>query len=130
MKWEYLRPTTVEVTTVRVRVPVNYGDEDMPYDFPGRKGDIWTVDIDIDTGKIQDWKGPAFDLYMKVVDGGSYYLFDEDRAWAQTLENEYVPHGLIPGEYGDYIHFDISEDGFIKHWPKEPDLSKFFEKDD
>lgn len=47
-----------------------------------------------------------------------------------TLENEYVPNGIVPGEYGDYIDLKINADGIITNWPKNPDCSKFFPEDE
>ena len=68
-------------------------------------------------------------LYCKVCDAGVYTLFDED---GQTIAIRagYVPHGIVPGEYGDYIDLKINEQGIITNWPKQPDASEFFEDDD
>jgi hypothetical protein len=114
------------VDTIRISVAVRYGDEDMPMDFPFRAGDMWTVDVDLATGKIKNWPGPAFDLYMKVCDEGAYYLFSNGQEVASIVE-DYVPNGVVPGEYGDYIDFKIAQDGTITNWPKVPDLSAFDE---
>lgn len=116
----------VEVKFVTVKVPVRYGEEDMPNDFPGRKGDIWEVTIELETGQILDWPGTevtGFD--MKVVDEGSYFLLDESKEVVVSLINGYVPNELIPGEYGDYIELQISETGKITNWPSQPSLSDF-----
>lgn len=111
--------TTIEVTVDRVRLdlPVHYDDEDMPFDFPFRENDKWRIEVDADTGRINNWPAnrPDFDLYMKVTDGGSYYLVDEDGEVFAKLENDYVPHYLIPGEYGDYVELKI-KGGVITNW--------------
>lgn len=109
---------TINVAAVRVVLPVKYGDEDMPYDFPFRKGEQWEIVIDMDTGKIRDWpQGLAYDLSMKVTDGGSYYLLDENDNVVASLQ-DYVPEP-IPGRYGDYVELEINADGTIDNW--DPD---------
>ena len=117
----------VDVKRVRMDVAVRYDDEDMPYDFPFRTNDMWLVTIDIDSGQIVDWpKGIAHDLYMKVTDNGSYYLMDDEGNTVASIEDNYVPNSLIPGEYGDYIDLKIDENGIIKNWPKKPSFEDFF----
>lgn len=122
----------VEVKFVTVRVHVRYGEEDMPNDFPGRKGDIWEVTIELETGQILDWPADAglrldwpgsFD--MKVVDEGSYFLLDENKKVVAYIEDGYVPNNLLPGEYGDYLNLEISVTGKITNWLKNPSLSEF-----
>lgn len=116
--WEEL-----EVDGIRCVLPVRYEEEDMPNDFPFREGDTWKVTLDLNTGKIRDWPGPAAEVHMKVVDMGCYYLLSGDRIVAK-LEEEYVP-GCIPEEYGDYVTFDIAADGTLKGW--KPRASEVFE---
>lgn len=107
---------TINVAAVRVVLPVKYGDEDMPYDFPFRKGEQWEIVIDVDTGKIRDWpQGLAYELSMKVTDGGSYYLLDEKGEVVAAREQSYVL-GMIPGSYGDYVLLHINPDGTIGNW--------------
>ncbi len=125
MKTEVWKKVEVEVCFVRVFVPVRYEEEDMPNDFPFRKGDMWDITIDIDTGKIVDWPGPAAHVEMKVTDGGSYYLLGPDKSVVKAIEQDYVPHGVAPGSYGDYIEMDIEEDGTITGY--RPNLDDFFQ---
>lgn len=115
----------VDIQSIEVILPVRYGDEDIPYDAPMRRGDMWQASIDIDTGVIYHWpQGKTLDMFMKVVDGGSYILRDgNDTIIAER--NDYVPHGIIPGEYGDYVDFKIDATGRITNWPKNIDLSAF-----
>ena len=61
---------------------------------------------------------------MKVVDMGTY------RAIVGEVVEDYVPHGVIPGEYGDYVDFDIDENGVITNWPKHPDIRQFLNQGD
>jgi hypothetical protein len=129
MKIKVKRPVEIEVFTVYVMLPVRHEDEDMPYDFPLRRGDIWEAFIDIDTGKISGWpEGRKGGFYMKVCDSGVYRLISPDGEI--TERNDYVPHGLIPGDYGDYVQFEINEQGIITNWPKTPDVSCFFQDEE
>ena len=127
MKIETLIRTEVDVATIRIQVAVRCDEEDIPNDFPLRKGDMWEATVDVDTGQIKDWpKGKSGDLQMKVCDSGTYTLFD--REGKQLSERQdYVPNGVVPGEYGDYIDLKINSDGIITNWPKEPDFDSFFE---
>ena len=127
MKTTVMRPVEVEIVAVKIHVAVRYGTDDMPMDFPGREGDMWRITVDIDTGKIDGWpKGVERDLYMKVCDDGSYYLLDGENRCVAGLENEYVPHGVVPGEFGDYIDLHIQPDGVIENWPTYPNVDEFF----
>lgn len=115
----------VDVQTIEIILPVRYDDEDIPYDAPKRQGDVWRAEIDIDTGMIHNWpQGETLDMYMKVNDSGTYILRDGDGSTI-AKHNDYVPHGIIPGEYGDYVHFKIDATGKITNWPKNIDLSGF-----
>lgn len=129
MKFTVTTPVEIDIDHVVIDVPVNGGDEEMPFDFPGRVGNYWAVLVDIATGQIAQWPQgtPACHLYMKVVDTGCYALYsaDSDIPLAD-LDEEPVPHGVIPGEYGDYIDLHIDENGVVTNWPKKPDVSEFF----
>lgn len=118
----------IDIRQVHVWLPVRFEDEDMPYDFPMRAGDEWAAYIDIETGVIQDWpKGKTGSFYLKVTDMGCYTLFGPDHEMLAE-RNDYVPHGVIPGEYGDYVDFEIDENGKITNWrkPQHLDFSAFF----
>ena len=129
MKVEVPIVKEVEITTVRLDVAVRYEEEQIPNDFPGRNGEMLTMHVDIDTGRIRHWPaGKTFDLHMKVCDCGTYRLLDAEGVVIAIIENDYVPHGVVPGSYGDYLEFDIGEDGVIKNWPTEPDVSSFFKR--
>lgn len=131
MKVTIQRPIEVEVINVRLKLPVRYQEEDMPNDFPLRKGDLWEAVISVDNGSIQGWpEGQSGSFYMKVCDEGTYTLLDERGAEIAAIKNDYVPNDLIPGEYGDYVHLEISEDGFVTNWPKSPQLDAFFDSDE
>ena len=115
-----------DIKTVKVDVAVRYDEEDIPNDFPLRDGDMWSAFIDIETGKIEGWPiGESGRLQMKVCDEGSYYLLDENRDCIKSIEEGYVPNGLIPGRYGDYIDLQINEQGIITNWKKNPSFEDF-----
>lgn len=116
MKIRLIEPVEYDVRFVKLDLPVDYDEEDMPNDFPFRNDDRWSVIVDADSGKILDWpQGFAYRLEMKVNDGGTYALLDEDKEEIASKEEDYVP-GWIPGEYGDYVDLDINKDGYIEHW--------------
>jgi len=128
MKIKIMVPKIIDIKTLRIEIPIYYKDEDIPYDFPLRKDDVWAADIDIDSGVIKNWPaGESRSMYVKVCDGGTYELLDDKGVSVAKLENEYVPHGLIPGDYGDYVDFSIAEDGRITNWDNMPCLVRFFE---
>jgi hypothetical protein len=128
MKHTIYVPQEIDIRYVVVTLPVRDGEEDIPADFPLRQGDKWQAVIDIDTGRIHDWPiGTAAELSMNVCDSGCYILWDAERREVARIE-DYVPHGLIPGKYGDYVDLKIDANGIIAHWPQEPDLSEFFPK--
>lgn len=119
----------IEIKTIRISLPVRYGEEDIPNDFPLRNRDMWIAEVNIDTGKINRWPDdPRFKkchLHMKVCDSGLYELFDDSGEQVAKL-SDYVPHRIVPGEYGDYVCLRI-ENGVITNWPKNPDVSAFFQ---
>lgn len=120
----------VDIKMVKIDVAVRYGDEDMRNDFPLRKGDMWSAIIDIDKKKILDWpQGIQGNFYMKICDEGSYFLLDAEGNTVASIENDYVPNSLLPGEYGDYLALDIDEEGIITNWKSSISFKDFFDYD-
>jgi hypothetical protein len=121
----------INVKTLKVEIAVRYGEEDIPNNFPLRKGDMWNATIDIDEGRVIDWpKGQKGYLNMKVSDEGTYMLYDANGTIVKALEQDYVPNKLLPGKYGDYIELCINENGLITNWYSQPSLSDFFEEEE
>ena len=128
MKAEILIKKTVEIKYVIVDIAVRYGVEDIPLDFPLRKDDRWKATIDIDNGKILEWTlGAKGHLHMKVCDEGTYHLVDVENNIVASIEEDYVPNDLIPGEYGDYIDLHINEYGTITNWYSKPSIDDFLD---
>lgn len=120
----------VEIGRVRIIVPVHYDDEQMPNEFPFRNGNSWNILVEIDTGKIINWpKGKDADVHLKVCDSGVYELLDINQFPLAKIDDGYVPHGVVPGSYGDYVEMTIV-DGIITNWPESPNVDAFFEKDE
>ena len=121
-------PTTkeVDIKYITIEIAVRYEEEDIPNDAPMRFGNMWKATVNIDTGKIEKWpQGQTLDLYMKVCDEGIYRLFDAD--WNElACIGGYVPHGVVPGQYGDYVELKINEFGVITNWPKAPTFDDFW----
>lgn len=120
--FRYIRKE-VDVHTVTIEVPVNYGEDDIPSDAPGRTGDKWRAVVLVDSGQIVDWPGGALKLHMKVRDEGRYTLRDEAGYVLGNVVEDYVPHGVVPGMHGDYIKLDIDETGVVKNWFSAKDLN-------
>lgn len=116
MKLTVMQPVEIEAVAIRIAVPINHGEEDIPADFPGRIADVWHATIDIDTGKVHKWPiGRVGECSMKVVDQGNYYLLNKAGKKLAEIEGDYVPD-CIPGSYGDYIEFNIDGDGIVNGW--------------
>lgn len=117
----------MNITGIRIVVPNRYGNEDIPDDFPGlnEHGTVLTLEWDV-TGKIHKWPvGRAAHLHMKVTDEGCYYLLNGQEVIMQMTQ-DYVPHSVVPGKYGDYVVFDIDSEGRICGY--KPDLEEISEE--
>lgn len=96
--------------------------------------DYWTLVIDINTGKVENWpKNYCISTWFKVCDDGLYQIVDKDGdvIWDSIeTENYYVPEFLKINDngYGDYINLDIDGNGYIKNWVEKaiPAIKKLF----
>ena len=136
MKFKVKRPVEIELKYITIGFPVDADDieEDNLADLIDPAQPNWLeFRVDIETGKIQDFRGDpdeSYDIYVKVVDQGSYSLIDSTGSVVAEIEENYVPHGVVPGDYGDYVRFSIhGGKGIITNWPKKPDISEFFPED-
>lgn len=92
----------------------------MPFMVKVKGEWYWIVNINLDEGYIVAWpKGITAKVYYKVCDDGVYTLVYNDYERIRW-ENIYVPSILdISGKsFGDYIEFEIDENGYIKDFPK------------
>lgn len=134
--------TEIDVAFLRIDVPVRYEEEGIPKDFPLRVPvdqlnqhsdyDRWQALVDVETGKLSEWPvGKTGRIHMKVCDEGNYTLYDANMNELADIEEDYVP-SFLPGEHcGDYIIFDIGEDGVIANWPtriSSTEINEFFKE--
>lgn len=139
MKTNVTRRVTqeIEIKTVEIEIPIDEIEEHEPPVPPNllanfKAGEVWRIQVNIDTGQILGWPDgvPAFRLYAKPRDGGSYRLLGADGAVLAAIEQNYVPNGVVPGDYGDYVDLNIAANGVITNWPAPPDPRAFFAADD
>lgn len=124
----------VELKFLRVVARARYyedatvnGVEDINGDLiPCKVGEYWCPIIDIENGVIKNWKqGVKAEVHYKVFNDGSYYLLDIECNTILSIETDYVPDIMCPGESnnGDYIIMNIDENGKINNW--KPTLQGF-----
>ena len=121
---------------IKIKLPI-YFDEDIPDNFPSTfifknsKEKYIELLINTNTGEIINFPNDInCNLFMKVVDEGTYILLDDSQENVLgKIEQYYVPNKAIPPTdgYGDYIDFNISK-GYIINWYKEPNFEEFYEK--
>ena len=90
-------------------------------DIGYRENNYWELLIDLDEGKVVNWKeGFRISTWFKVCDDGEYVFLDENMNEVINITKEYeqyyVPDFLEIGDegYGDYVYLDIDGDGNIK----------------
>jgi len=118
----------VELKYLQVKAGVRYwedtevngeSDKENGENIPCKNGSLWMPLIDIETGKIINWKkGVKAEVHYKVCDCLAYELQNENSEIILSEDDGYVPNTLCPKEsgYGDYIIMDISENGIISNW--------------
>ena len=104
---------------------IDAGDIDCIAEPPCMSSDglYWSPVIELDSGRIVNWaNGVAASVCIKVRDNGRYLLLDANKSAIYSRYHEYVHdaylvHSIEPG-YGDYIQFDVCEDGKIFNYKK------------
>lgn len=125
MKLQVLKPVEIEVDAIRCSLAVNYEEEEIPNDFPGRNGETLDITFDLNTRAVRGWAGGARHMHLTVKDQGTYELLAGDEVIATRADN-YVPD-CLPQEYGDVVLMDIAADGTIANWtPREIDVALAF----
>lgn len=130
MEVEVLKLTKVEIHTVRIEVELHDDvSESLPKHLLNDDGELDLL-IEIDTGKVISWQGDVpIVIHDNICNNGIYTLFDKSENEVGKIDNYYVPHDLIPGKRGEYIHLDISADGVVTNWPDVPNVYEFFNSD-
>ena len=114
--WNQPDDTEEDDLTVRELLPcVEY--------FEKERGWYWCLNIDYDTGRIENWKnGFIVKAFFKVCDDGKYQIIDDtdNIIWDSDIDSRssYVPAFLEidSSNYGDNIYITIDGDGLIKDW--------------
>ena len=124
----------IEIEKIIIDIPIrhigNSDDDEVRPDFPLLNGSQWLATVMVDSGVILDWpKGEEHDVCCKVRDTGIYTLLD-DAGEVVATKDCYVPNGIVPGEYGDYVHLIINAEGVISNWPESPCVDEFFNDDE
>lgn len=125
MKVKQVRIEEFEAKYLDIKIPVKNGDNDIPFDAPGRVDDVWRARIDLDEKRVVDWPfGVTLEFCSKVVDEGRYILLT---ALGNQIADHagYVPNQLLPGSWGDYLELNIGPDGKILNWKEDANLSDF-----
>lgn len=81
----------------------------------------WRPIIDIDEGKIVNWKqGVTARIHYKVCDDGIYEVIEANGNVVAAYEG-YVPNIMCPAGkgFGDFIIMNVDENGIIEGWKKE-----------
>ena len=130
MKVEVYKLTELEIHTVRIEVELHDDvSESLPKHLFNDDGELDLL-IEVDTGKVISWQGnEPVSIHDNIRNNGVYTLFDKCGSEVASLDNYYIPHDLIPGKRGEYIHIDISDDGIVTNWPDFPNVHEFFEQD-
>nr|DAX18964.1 MAG TPA: hypothetical protein [Caudoviricetes sp.] len=129
MKVTVYKPVELEIHTVRIEVELHDDvSENLPKHLFNDDGELDLL-IEVDTGKVVSWQGnEPVSIHDNIRNNGVYTLFKCGDEVAR-LDNYYIPHDLIPGKRGEYIHIDISADGVITNWPDVPNVYEFFNSD-
>jgi hypothetical protein len=130
MKVTVYKPVELEIHTVRIEVELHDNvSERLPKHLFNDDGELDLL-IEVDTGKVISWQGnEPVSIHDNIRNNGVYTLFDKCGGKVASLGNYYIPHDLIPGKRGEYIHIDINDDGIVTNWPDFPNVHEFFEPD-
>jgi hypothetical protein len=100
----------------------SYGSLSKFVEFKDEKCDWgkFKILIDIETHSIKGWDGTCRPcrFFEKVVDRGTYTLYDAKGNILERIEQRYVPNKILPPRdgYGDYLKLEIDKDGVITNW--------------
>ena len=121
-------PDSIRIGLPLTEDPILEGELSPGFPVEELVSDGWLLEltIDLDTGRINRWPPAAGGAWVnvKAQDAGSYEILD---AAGEVIVNrwDYVPHGVVPGDFGDYVRLQIDSDGVITNWPDEVNLAEF-----
>lgn len=98
--------------------------------IPCREGDYWKPLIEIETGRIINWKeGVTAKVHYKSCDDNTFKLLDKNKNVISEI-NSYVIDMMSPSEngYGDYVIMTINSFGYIDAF--EPSFDEFQDDED
>lgn len=122
-----------QATFIEISAEVRYwedaeinGKEDTDGKMPLRQNKLWKPIIELKTGKVPNWPiGTDAKIHYKVCDQGEYWLLNQDKNRIGKWKGFYVPNNILcinDSGFGDYIIFNINNEGQIENW-KEPFLN-------
>lgn len=128
----------IETQSRYIHISIPFYADDYTYpscDFPKHplvtNSDRWEITIDLKNHTAEEWKTEYgfCHVFTKVRDEGKYTLFDKDKK-SLCLLNGYVPNGIIPPKdgCGDYIKFEVNENGSVSGWYDIYDYSDFIKR--
>lgn len=134
------RPVEIDIKTLFVKAHVRYPEDSMIQEGPDDewaeddadqpkmpcmeyidcryKGWYWRPVIDLETGRIINWKqGVRASISYKVCDEFECEVKDSNNAIVASYNGYVLNFMAITDEgYGDYIYLDIDENGMIEDW--------------
>lgn len=81
------------------------------------------IRLDSEWAYLEGWRKGSCTLVIKARDSCDYVL-ELANGCKLICKDNYVPHGVVPGEFGDYIILEIV-DGYVVNMPSDFDLSEF-----
>lgn len=124
MEITIMAPRQMDAKAIRCELPVWREDDARELrerGFPAvhMSGTKIVLLLDLDSASVIGWpKGVKFDLHLKVVDEGNYWLIGQGGQEIKVRDG-YVPY-CLPQEFGDYFIAHIDGDGKIDGWKPDP----------
>lgn len=124
-----------QATHIEVEAEVRYWEDAIVNDVKdddgsrifGRDGDLWKIQIDLASGRIEDWpEGVEARIHYKVCDAGEYWLTDAASHRIAKWRGHYVPSRFLchgGNRHSDYIIMNVSAGGVITSY-SPPEISE------